>query len=189
LSAVISPPLSRPRNKSLQRIQLITENVGSSIAEPRRCCALLDRTFSKMLVLASTTHHRVILSTAHHRPQHCTVLHCIVPTCPTYAQWHLRFPLLSTSSSVGCSRLDRLLLPKWPRKPIAVSARFKGCGKRCAATPVPRLPRLGWVGVGPWRRTCSMLFAKRFLQNRDCIRTRWHDSYSASSVSRYRRQV
>jgi hypothetical protein len=127
----------------------ITERVSSHIRGPRRCCALSGRTFSKMLALTSTTHHAVMLSTKHHRPQHCIALHYRVSTHPTQAKWHLRSPLLNTGKLVGCSRTDSLLPPKWPRKPAAVSARSKGCGKRCAATTIPRLPRLGWVGVGP----------------------------------------
>jgi hypothetical protein len=136
-------------SKQKLTMNTITERVSSHIRRPRRCCALPDRTFSKMLALASTTHHVVTLFTTHHHPQHSTALHCRVPTYSTQEQWHPRFPLLNTGKLVRCSRIDSLLPPKWPQKWAAVSARSKGCAKKHSATTIPRLPRPGWVGVGP----------------------------------------
>jgi hypothetical protein len=49
-----------------------TDYVGSSIAESWRCCALSDRTFSKMLALASITHYAVMLSATHYCLPHIT---------------------------------------------------------------------------------------------------------------------
>ena len=116
----------------------MTQRISSHVTGPRRWCALSDKTFSEALALTFTRHLAVMLSTTHHRSQHCTVGSSIQHRHNGARVVEEDHPASRTGTQC---RSSKLLVPQF-RSYQLVSINQSGCDK-CIGTR-----RTGWSPIG-----------------------------------------